>query len=172
MKIILAIDSFKGSLSSKEAEDAAAQGIQDIIPDCRIEAIPIADGGEGTLSVLLESTDGVYHKVQAHNPCMELITAQYGISKDGNTAFIEMANISGLPLIRENQRNPMKTTTFGTGEIIKAALEKGCTEFILGIGGSATTQEPACFKHLAIGSWMNTESLWKKVGKSVRKSRI
>lgn len=138
MKIILAIDSFKGSLSSKEAEDAVAQGIQDIIPDCRIEAIPIADGGEGTLSVLLESTDGVYHKVQAHNPCMELITAQYGISKDGNTAFIEMANISGLPLIRENQRNPMKTTTFGTGEIIKAALEKGCTEFILGIGGSAT----------------------------------
>lgn len=138
MKIILAINSFKGSLSSKEAEDAVAQGIQDIIPDCRIEAIPIADGGEGTLSVLLESTDGVYHKVQAHNPCMELITAQYGISKDGNTAFIEMANISGLPLIRENQRNPMKTTTFGTGEIIKAALEKGCTEFILGIGGSAT----------------------------------
>ena len=138
MKIILAIDSFKGSLSSKEAEDAVAQGIQDIIPDCRIEAIPIANGGEGTLSVLLESTDGVYLKVQAHNPCMELITAQYGISKDGNTAFIEMANISGLPLIRENQRNPMKTTTFGTGEIIKAALEKGCTEFILGVGGSAT----------------------------------
>lgn len=138
MKIILAIDSFKGSLSSKEAEDAAAQGIHAIIPDCLIEAIPIADGGEGTLSVLLEATGGVYHKVQAHNPCMELITTQYGISKDGNTAFIEMANISGLPLISKHQRNPMKTTTFGTGELIKSALEKGCTEFILGIGGSAT----------------------------------
>lgn len=138
MKIVLAIDSFKGSLTSAEAEQAVKEGILARFPDCEVVCIPIADGGEGTLSVMMEATQGTYRTTMAHNPCMEKIETQYGISSDGQTAFIEMANISGLPLIDESRKNPMKTTTFGTGELIKDALEQGCTQFIVGIGGSAT----------------------------------
>lgn len=138
MKIVLAIDSFKGSLSSEEAEKVVAETIHTLLPECETICIPIADGGEGTLSVLMETTGATYHTIQAHNPCMEIIPTQYGISTDGQTAFIEMASISGLPLITKVQQNPMKTTTFGTGELILDALQKGCTRFIVGIGGSAT----------------------------------
>ena len=138
MKIILAIDSFKGSLTSAEAGQAAREAILQLHPEWETDTIPIADGGEGMLSVMLNATQGIRQTVWAHNPCMELTPAEYGISADGTTAFIEMANISGLPLITEEQRNPMKTTTFGTGELIRNALEKGCTRFIIGIGGSAT----------------------------------
>lgn len=138
MKIILAIDSFKGSLTSAEAGQAAREAILQLHPEWETDTIPIADGGEGMLSVMLNATQGIRQTVWAHNPCMELTPAEYGISADGTTAFIEMANISGLPLITEEQRNPMKTTTFGTGELIRDALEKGCTRFIIGIGGSAT----------------------------------
>ncbi len=138
MKIILAIDSFKGSLSSADAEKAVAETIHKLSPEHEIVCIPIADGGEGTLSVIMEATGATYHTLQAHNPCMEIIQTQYGISSDRSTAFIEMATISGLPLIREEQQNPMETTTFGTGELILDALQKGCTHFVVGIGGSAT----------------------------------
>ena len=138
MKIVLAIDSFKGSLTSAEAGTAAIEAIRTKVPNCLTEIIPIADGGEGMLSVMLNAIGGTMHSLEAHNPCMERATASYGISPDGRTAFIEMANISGLPLIREEQRNPWGTTTYGTGELIADALEKGCTHFILGIGGSAT----------------------------------
>ena len=138
MKIILAIDSFKGSLTSAEAGQAAREAILQLHPEWETDIIPIADGGEGMLCVMLNATQGIKQTAWAHNPCMELTPAEYGISADGTTAFIEMANISGLPLITEEQRNPMKTTTFGTGELIRDALEKGCTRFIIGIGGSAT----------------------------------
>ena len=138
MKVVIAIDSFKGSLTSIEAGEAAREGILQVHPDWQTDLIPIADGGEGMLSVMLNATQGNTQTVWAHNPCMELTPAEYGISADGTTAFIEMAAISGLPLIKEEQRNPMKTTTYGTGELIRDALEKGCTRFIVGIGGSAT----------------------------------
>ena len=138
MKIVLAIDSFKGSLTSYEAEQTAIKAIRHCLPSAIIESIPIADGGEGTLPILLTHTKGEYHKLQAHNPCMELIDTHYGISEDKQTAIIEMAAISGLPLIQEEQKNPMETTSFGTGELIRDALEKGCTEFIITLGGSAT----------------------------------
>lgn len=138
MKVIIAIDSFKGSLTSIEAGEAARQGILKVHPDWQTDIIPIADGGEGMMPVMLNAAGGELHTCHAHNPCMELIKTEYGISEDGSTAYIEMATISGLPLISEKQRNPMKTTTYGTGELIKDALEKGCTEFIIGIGGSAT----------------------------------
>lgn len=138
MKIILAIDSFKGSLTSLEAEESVFQAIVQRFPQATVVCTPIADGGEGTLSVLLHVSRGNYQYLQAHNPCMEIIPTQYGISADKLTAYIEMAAISGLPLLREEQKNPMKTTTFGTGELIKDALKKGCTHFIIGIGGSAT----------------------------------
>ena len=138
MKVVIAIDSFKGSLTSTEAGKAVADGILKQFPQCQIELIPIADGGEGMLTVMLNTIGGKLQHLTAHNPCMENIQTSYGISHDGTTAFIEMANISGLPLIQKEQRNPMKTSTYGTGEIIRDALEKGCTRFIIGIGGSAT----------------------------------
>ena len=138
MKAVIAIDSFKGSLTSTEAGKAIADEIQKHFPKCSTEIIPIADGGEGMLTVMLNTIGGKTQRLTAHNPCMERIQTSYGISTDGNTAFIEMASISGLPLIRKEQQNPMETTTYGTGEIIRDALEKGCTRFIIGIGGSAT----------------------------------
>ena len=138
MKIVLAIDSFKGSLTSFEAEEAIAEVLAQCFPTATVDCIPIADGGEGTLSVLLHTANGTYRHLQAHNPCMEIIPTQYGIAGDGQTAYLEMAAISGLPLIREEQKNPMKSTTFGTGELILDALEQGCRTFIIGIGGSAT----------------------------------
>ena len=138
MKIVLAIDSFKGSLTSAEAEQAAHEAIQAACPGCETVQIPIADGGEGMLGVMLAATGGSIQTVTAHDPCMKPIVAEYGLSADGTTAFIEMAAASGLPLVPEEMRNPMKTTTYGTGELIKDALEKGCTRFIVGIGGSAT----------------------------------
>lgn len=138
MKVIIAIDSFKGSLTSTEAGKAVEESILQIHPDWQTDIIPIADGGEGMLTVMLNATHGKKQAILAHNPCMELTQTEYGISADGTTAFIEMATISGLPLIREEQRNPMKTTSYGTGELIRDALERGCTRFIIGIGGSAT----------------------------------
>ena len=138
MKIVVAIDSFKGSLTSTEAGQAAIDCIQNLFPNCQTELIPIADGGEGMLAVMMDTTQGHIQSLEAYNPCMERITANYGISLDGQTAFIEMANISGLPLIKKEQQNPMETTTYGTGELIRDALERGCQKFIVGIGGSAT----------------------------------
>lgn len=138
MKIVLAIDSFKGCLTSRDAESAASESIIETFSNCQIEKIPIADGGEGTLSTLMEYIQGSLHTISAHNPCMEIIPAAYGISHDNETAFIEMASISGITLIKEKQKNPMETTSYGTGELIRDALEKGCRQIILSIGGSAT----------------------------------
>lgn len=138
MKILIAVDSYKGSLTSLEAGQAIQAGIQNVSDIHNIEIIPIADGGEGILSVMLHTLGGKVQTVSVQNPCMESIEAEYGISTDGGTAFIEMANASGLPLLQDFQRNPTETTTYGTGELIRDALEKGCKEFIIGIGGSAT----------------------------------
>ena len=137
-KIVIAIDSFKGCLTSEEAGIAVMKGIKTIFSDCEILLFPIADGGEGMLDVLISATQGKYRTLPAHGPLMELIQTQYGISGDGQTALIEMAAISGLPLVPEEKRNPMLTTTYGTGELILDALEQGCRSFIVGIGGSAT----------------------------------
>lgn len=137
-KAVIAIDSFKGCLSSAEAGKAAAEGIRSIYPECEILCLPIADGGEGMLEVLIEATDGQRIHISAHNPLMEWHTACYGILKNGRTVCIEMAGISGLPLVPPEKRNPMLTTSYGTGELIRDALERGCRNFIIGIGGSAT----------------------------------
>lgn len=138
MKILIAVDSYKGSLTSLEAGQAIQAGIQNVSATHETEVIPIADGGEGILSVMLHTLEGKVQTIPVHNPCMEVIEAEYGISTDGETAFIEMANASGLPLIPKSRRNPMETTTYGTGELIRDALEKGCRKFIIGFGGSAT----------------------------------
>lgn len=137
-KAVLAIDTFKGCLTSAEAEAAAAEGVHAALPECEVIRIPVADGGEGMLDVLIAATHGKSISVQAHGPLMELCEARYGISGDGQTAFIEMAAISGLPLVAPEKRNPMQTTTFGTGELIRDALQRGCRHFIIGLGGSAT----------------------------------
>lgn len=137
-KIVIAIDSLKGCLTSAEAGKAAEKGIKSINPSCHTSVIPIADGGEGLLDVLITATKGKYITLSAHGPLMKMTKTHYGLSGNGRTAIIEMAAISGLPLVPIKQRNPMLTTTFGTGELIKDALNKGCRNFIIGIGGSAT----------------------------------
>ena len=137
-KIVLAIDSFKGCLSSKEIEQCIAEEIHRILPSCQTVCILIADGGEGMLDTLIEATQGTFVSTQAHDPLMRIRPTRYGILGDQRTAIIEMAEINGLTTLSPIERNPMKTSTYGTGELIKDALEKGFRRFIIGIGGSAT----------------------------------
>lgn len=137
-KIIVAIDSFKGCLTSKEAGKAVAEGVRSLLSECEIICVPIADGGEGLVAALVEATDGSYRQLSVHDPLMRPIDASYGWSGDGHTVFIEMAAASGLPLLTESERNPMLTTSYGTGELIRDALEQGGRDFIIGLGGSAT----------------------------------
>lgn len=137
-KIVIAIDSFKGCLTTNEAGKAASKGVHAACPGCETIVLPVADGGEGMLDVLISATNGKYRMIPAHDPLMILRDARYGISGNGRTAFIEMAAISGLPLVPTDLRNPMLATTYGTGELIRDALELGCRNFIIGLGGSAT----------------------------------
>ena len=137
-KIIIASDSFKGCLSSLDVARAAEAGIRKILPDCEVIGIPVADGGEGTTEALVDAMSGRYVECDVHDPLMNPIQVKYGILGDGVTAVIEMASASGLTLVPPALRNPMLTTTYGTGELIKDALQRGCNSFLIGIGGSAT----------------------------------
>lgn len=137
-KIVVAADSFKGSVSSAEVADCAEKAIHSVFPDCEVVKVMVADGGEGTMEALMTAMHGTFISCTVHDPLMHLITACYGISADGRTAIIEMAAASGLTLVSVDQRNPMLTTTYGTGELIKDALTRGCRHFLIGIGGSAT----------------------------------
>ena len=138
MKVVAAIDSFKGSMTSLEVAEAFEKGVKKVYKDAEFIKIPLADGGEGTVKALIDNLDGKMVNIKVKDPLMRDIDSFYGISGDGKTAVIEMAAASGLPLLSPDERNPLKATTFGTGELIKDALEKGCREFIIGIGGSAT----------------------------------
>lgn len=138
MKIVVAADSFKGSLTSAELAEAVETGVRAVYPQSEVIKVPVADGGEGTVQALVDGTGGLYRTVNVRDPLGKTITALYGITGDGKTAVIEIASASGLPLLTADERNPMKTSTYGTGELIKDALEKGCREFLIGIGGSAT----------------------------------
>ncbi|WP_282935306.1 glycerate kinase [Paenibacillus sp. RC67] len=138
MKIVLAPDSYKGSLTAKDACDAMEQGIRRAIPDAEIVKVPMADGGEGTVRSLVDATDGSLHKVTVQGPLGSPVSAVYGILGDGITAVIEVAEASGLYLIDKENRNPLLTTTYGMGELIRHALDQGCRSFIIGLGGSAT----------------------------------
>jgi len=137
-KIIIASDSFKGCLSSLEIARAAEAGIRKVLPDCEVTGIPVADGGEGTTEALVDAMNGSFVTCEVHDPLMNPIQVEYGILGDGLTAVIEMASASGLTLVPPEKRNPMLTTTCGTGELIKDALQRGCRRFLIGIGGSAT----------------------------------
>ena len=138
MNILIAPDKFKGSLTANEVCDAIRSGLLQVKSDLYIISIPMADGGEGTCELLTHYFGGNMISLEVTGPRFEKIKAEYGISKDGTTAFIEMAKASGLQLLKSEDRNPLLTTTLGTGELIKDALERGVTKILMGIGGSAT----------------------------------
>lgn len=137
MNVIVAIDSLKGSLSSLQAGAAAKAGILRAIPDAIVSVKPVADGGEGTVTALVSGLSGRSVTIAVTGPLGETVEATYGILPD-HTAVIEMAEAAGLPLVPAEKRNPMNTTTYGVGELILHALDEGCRNFIIGIGGSAT----------------------------------
>ena len=143
MNIVIAIDSLKGSLSSLEAGAAISRGIKKIYPHADIQIRPLADGGEGTVEALALGMEGKIESVQVTGPLGQKVTADYGILEKSQTngkktAIIEMSAAAGITLVKESEKNPLQTTTYGVGEIIKAAIAKGCRHFIVGIGGSAT----------------------------------
>ena len=142
MKVVVAIDSFKGSLSSMEAGQAIAEGVKRVHKNAEVVVRPLADGGEGTVEALVEGMGGLFVTKEVTGPLGEKVEAIYGIieSKDdlSKTAIIEMSAAAGITLVPEENRNPMNTTTFGVGELILDAIERGCRHFIVGIGGSAT----------------------------------
>ncbi|MFX3673396.1 MAG: glycerate kinase [Paenisporosarcina sp.] len=138
MKIIISPDSFKGSLSAVEVAQAMASGIGAFDQSIETLMLPVADGGEGTLESLISATNGKMVSVVVHDPLKRKISAEYGILGDGETCVIEMARATGLTLLHKEERNPLCATSFGTGELIKHALDGGFRKFIVGIGGSAT----------------------------------
>lgn len=138
MKVVIAPDSFKGSLSGFEVCDIVERGILQVFPAAEVAKVPISDGGEGLVRLLLTALEGESVKIKVHDPLSRIIEAEYGIIK-GDTAVIEMAAASGLPLLKKAEQNPLLTNTYGTGElIVDAVKEKGCQKILLGIGGSAT----------------------------------
>lgn len=138
MKIVIAPDSFKESLSSLEVASEIEAGLKRVWPDATYVKVPMADGGEGTVQSLVDATGGEIVKVEVCGPMGAPVLASYGLLGNGKTAVIEMAEASGLPLVPRDQRNPLKATTFGTGQLIADAIGRGVEEIILGIGGSAT----------------------------------
>ncbi|MEK3935616.1 glycerate kinase [Sporosarcina sp. FSL W7-1349] len=138
MKVLIAVDSFKGSVSSIEASKAIAKGIRNVYLDADIVLLPLADGGEGTVECLVHATSGRMVSQEVTGPLGEKVEAVYGLVEGGRTAVIEVAAACGLPLVPKDRRNPEFTTTFGVGELIKDAILQGCREFIIGLGGSAT----------------------------------
>lgn len=137
-QITIAVDSFKGSLSSYDVACAAEQGILSVLPHCKVKKISIADGGEGTAQALISTLQGEWREVRVHDPLMRPIMARYGVVDEGRTAIIEMASASGLTLLSTEERNPLLTTTYGTGEMIADAVRRGARHLLIGIGGSAT----------------------------------
>ena len=138
MKVVIAPDSYKGCLSALEVAKAMERGVLSVFPSAEVRKIPIADGGEGTVAALVTATNGQLRQTEVTDPLGNKIIAHWGVLGDGRTAVIEMAAASGLPLVPKEKRDPRVTTTYGTGEQIKAALAEGLAKIIIGIGGSAT----------------------------------
>lgn len=138
MKIVIAPDSWKESLSAAEVAQAIEKGFREIFPHADYVRVPLADGGEGTVDAMVSATQGTTITTRVTGPLGQPVEASWGISGDGNTAFIEMAEASGLALVPTSQRNPLLTTSRGTGELILAALDRGVRHILIGIGGSAT----------------------------------
>ena len=138
MKIVIAPDGFKGNLSALQVAQAIDKGIKHVVPDALTTIKPMADGGEGTVQALVDATGGKLMTTEVTDPLGGRVLAHWGLLSDRVTGVIEMASASGLPLVPPDKRNPLLTTTYGTGELILAALESGCRKLIIGIGGSAT----------------------------------
>ncbi len=138
MKLVIAMDSFKGCMTAMEASAAFERGFKRAIESAEIIKLPMADGGEGTVQSLVDATGGEIIREWVKGPLGDEVEAFYGVLGDGKTAVIEMAAASGLPLVPKDKRNPLITTTYGTGQLLKGALDRGCREFYIGIGGSAT----------------------------------
>ena len=138
MNILIAAESFKGSCSAREVTDTIESAAKAVIPDVAVTKIPVADGGEGTVDALVAAMNGTKVRVPAHDPLGRAITAEYGLLPDGS-AVIETAAASGLTLLKPKERDALRASTFGTGELIRHALEHGVKKIILGLGGSATT---------------------------------
>lgn len=138
MKIILAFDSFKGSMTAEEACHAAAEGVRQALPEAEVVELPLADGGEGTTEALCRYHGAVWQSCMAHDALMRLLQARYAVSADGQTAIMDMAATAGLTLLAPEERHPLLTTTFGVGEMLCHALDRGCRRVLMGIGGSAT----------------------------------
>ena len=157
MKILIAPQSYKGSISAIKVAEAIKQGALNIFPDIKSLIIPVADGGDGTLETLVESTNGTIHNSNATGPLGNSIPVIWGTLGDSKTAIIEMARIAGLALVPQNKRNPYYTTSYGLGEIIKEALDLGYRKFIIGIGGSATNDGGAGMAQ-ALGAKLTDEN--------------
>ncbi len=138
MKVVTAIDSFKGSMTSIEAGFAVAEGFKRVDPTVSVEVRPLADGGEGTVEALVAGMNGEKIETLVTGPLGAPVQCEYGIIKDSMTAVIEMSGAAGITLVPKSELNPLEATTYGVGEVIKDAIEKGCRRFIVGIGGSAT----------------------------------
>ena len=138
MNITIAIDSFKGSLSSMEAGQAVAEGIRRVMPSAGIRIRPLADGGEGTTEALTAGLGGELKSLTVTGPLGRPVTASYGLIRERKMAVLEMASAAGLTLISQEERNPLEATTYGIGEMIRDAIGEGCRHFLVGIGGSAT----------------------------------
>jgi len=147
MRVLVAPQEFKGTLTGREAAEAMARGLQRALPDAEIELLPLADGGPGTVEALVDATHGRYVESDAHDPLGRPVRARWGALGDARTAVIEMAAASGLTLLREDERDPMRASTFGTGELIVAALDAGYQRVIVGVGGSATNDGGAGAAH-------------------------
>ncbi len=137
-KVVIASDSFKGSLRSGEVAEAVREGILSVFPEAEVLGVTVADGGEGMTDAVMENTEGEYVTIIAHDPIGRPVEVSYGIIDDGYTAIIEVAAACGLTLLSDEDRNPLEASTYGLGEMIADALSRGCRKFIIGLGGSAT----------------------------------
>jgi len=172
MKILIAPDSFKHCLTAIEVARYLEEGIHKILPEADTKILPLADGGEGTVRALVDATGGSIFSVRIHDPLMREIESFFGILGDNKTAIIEMAAASGIELLQPEERNPFYTTTYGTGELIKAALDRNCEKIIIGIGGSATNDGGAGMVQALGGKLLDKENKQIKKGGSGLKSLV
>lgn len=151
MKVVIAIDSFKGCLSSKEANEAAAEGIRRAYPDAEIIKVPVSDGGEGYMEAFHAAIGGKLEEIVVRDPLMRPVSAKYLLQ--GEMAVIEIAQASGLPLLTKEERNPMVATSYGTGQLVADAVRKGAKHIIVGLGGSATSDAGKGMLKALIDAW-------------------
>lgn len=157
MNILIAPDAFKDSLSAKAVASHIAKGIKKVLPDAELTQIPLSDGGEGLLEALVTPLKGKLITVKVNDPLMRPIEASYGILGDGQTAVIELAAASGLERLHPNERNPLVTSTYGTGQLVQHALDRGCKKLIIGLGGSATNDAGMGLVKALGGQFLNSQ---------------